>query len=294
MARTIVGLFGSLNAAEGAVKDLTNAGLPRGSIGLISAAAKSGRQDDAETTRPAIAGAGIGAAGGALVGGAAGLLAGIGVLAVPGVGPILAAGPLLATLTGAGAGAAVGAVAGGLVGVLMDLGISEAEARRYAEGVRAGGTLVTVTADEARLTRAAETMRRCGAQEIDKEPRERVWPVRQGAVPGRQAGGEPGGLPEDLDRPPGVAAQGMMASSAHQSTEEEFRGHFESSLSRRGDRFEEYAPAYEYGAEAAQALAGRDWDLAIGQLREMWERENPGTWERFEDAIRYGWERRRG
>ena len=35
-----------------------------------------------------------------------GLLAGIGSLAIPGVGPLIAAGPIMATLAGVGAGAA--------------------------------------------------------------------------------------------------------------------------------------------------------------------------------------------
>src|SRR5690606_40905917 len=60
---------------------------------------------------------------------------------------------LVAILTGAGAGAAVGAVAGGLVGALIDLGVPEADAHRYAEGVRAGGTLLAVTTDDSRVDR---------------------------------------------------------------------------------------------------------------------------------------------
>ena len=49
--------------------------------------------------------------GGAL-GGIAGLLAGVGALLIPGIGPIVAAGPIAATLTGV--------VGGGLAGGLID------------------------------------------------------------------------------------------------------------------------------------------------------------------------------
>jgi len=73
----------------------------------------------------------------------------LGALAIPGVGPIVAAGWLVATLTGAG----VGAAAGGLVGSLTGAGVSEADAQVHAEGVRRGGTLVTVRADEAQAGR---------------------------------------------------------------------------------------------------------------------------------------------
>jgi hypothetical protein len=89
-------------------------------------------------------GAGTGASLGTVLGGGAGLLAGLGMLAIPGVGPIVAAGWLIATLTGAG----VGAAAGGLVGSLTGAGVSEADAQVHAEGVRRGGTLVTVRTDD--------------------------------------------------------------------------------------------------------------------------------------------------
>lgn len=93
-------------------------------------------------------GGGTGATLGTVLGGGAGLLAGLGMLAIPGVGPIVAAGWLVATLAGAGLGAA----AGGLVGSLTGAGVSEADAHTYSEGVRRGGSLVTVAfANIARL-----------------------------------------------------------------------------------------------------------------------------------------------
>ncbi len=79
-----------------------------------------------------------------MLGGGAGLLAGIGALAIPGIGPIVAAGWLVAALTGAG----VGAAAGGLLGSLTGAGVSEADAHVHAEGVRRGGTLVTIRAED--------------------------------------------------------------------------------------------------------------------------------------------------
>ena len=79
-----------------------------------------------------------------MLGGGAGLLAGLGMLAIPGVGPVVAAGWLIATAVGAG----IGAAGGGLLGSLVGAGVSETDAHVYAEGVRRGGTLVTVRADE--------------------------------------------------------------------------------------------------------------------------------------------------
>jgi uncharacterized protein YcfJ len=119
-------------------------------------------------------GAATGAVTGGVVGGAAGLAASLMGLAIPGIGPIIAAGPIVATLTGAG----VGAVAGGLIGGLTDMGVSKADAEYYAEAVRRGGALVTVRADDSRAERAAEVMREHGAIDIERRAekwRERGW-----------------------------------------------------------------------------------------------------------------------
>ncbi|MBV9748657.1 MAG: hypothetical protein JO157_07575 [Acetobacteraceae bacterium] len=107
--------------------------------GSADVASTSAESVDAEST-----GAGAGATVGTILGGGAGLLAGVGLLAIPGVGPIVAAGWLVATITGAG----VGAAGGGILGSLVGAGVPEEHAHVYAEGVRRGGTLVTVRADE--------------------------------------------------------------------------------------------------------------------------------------------------
>jgi len=118
--------------------------------------------------------AGTGAVTGGAVGGAAGLAASLLGLAIPGIGPIIAAGPIVATLTGVG----VGAVAGGLIGGLTDMGVSGRDAEHYAEAVRRGGALVTVRADASRAERAAGIMRAHGAIDIERRAgqwRERGW-----------------------------------------------------------------------------------------------------------------------
>jgi len=111
-------------------------------------------------------GAATGAVTGGVVGGAAGLAASLMGLAIPGIGPIIAAGPIVATLSGAG----VGAVAGGLIGGLTDMGVSKTDAEYYAESVRRGGALVTVRADDTRAERAAEIMREHGASTSSDVP----------------------------------------------------------------------------------------------------------------------------
>jgi hypothetical protein len=95
-----------------------------------------------------VSGAEAGAAFGAVVGGGAGLLAALGMLTIPGIGPVVAAGWLAATVAGAAAGGAVGGATGGIIGSLTEAGVSTDHAHVYAEGIRRGGTLVTVRVDD--------------------------------------------------------------------------------------------------------------------------------------------------
>jgi len=154
MTRTLTGLYDSYDDAEATVRDLEAAGISSDHISLLA-----NNEGDRYTTRrkegsEAGPGAGIGAVGGAVVGGGAGLLAGLGMLAIPGVGPVVAAGWLVATAVGAVAGGAVGGGAGGLIGAMVGNGVPEQDAHVYAEGVRRGGTLVTVRVDDAQVTTA--------------------------------------------------------------------------------------------------------------------------------------------
>ncbi len=85
-------------------------------------------------------------------------MAGLGMLAIPGVGPVVAAGWLIATAAGAVGGAVVGGAGGGLIGAMIGNGIPEQDAHVYAEGVRRGGSLVTVRAEEGNLAARAEVI----------------------------------------------------------------------------------------------------------------------------------------
>ncbi len=157
--RTNTKLFDSHDDAANAVRDLEAAGFSRDEISIMGNAA-DGHRDDGAADGPG--GAEAGASVGTLVGGGVGLLAGLGALAIPGVGPIVAAGWLVAMITGAGAGAA----AGGLIGSLTGAGVDEKDAHVYAEGVRRGGTLVSVRADEARSMQAMEILGRHASVDI--------------------------------------------------------------------------------------------------------------------------------
>ena len=175
MAKTVVGLMDTAAEAERVVRDLTTTcRCDRADIGLMARGsseasavdADDGSSRSSEMAHGALKGAGTGAA----LGGVLGLVAGVASLSIPGFGPFIAAGPIAATLAGAG----VGAAAGGIIGALANMGVPEDEAHYYAEGVRRGGTLITVHARSDDIADcAANVMRQHGAVDIDE--RSQQW-----------------------------------------------------------------------------------------------------------------------
>jgi hypothetical protein len=103
----------------------------------------------------------------AFVGGVVGLAAGLVALVIPGIGPLIAAGPIAGTLAGAIGGMGVGAATGGVIGLLRDHGISEEEAEFFAEGVKRGGSLVTVRSSGDRADQARKILERHGALDTE-------------------------------------------------------------------------------------------------------------------------------
>jgi len=155
--RVFTHLYDTYDEALQTVQALEATGLPHDDISLVANNADSRHA----TPDPAVTGtgakttaAGTGMTAGTILGGGAGLLTGLGMLAIPGVGPVVAAGWLITTLAGAG----VGAASGGLLGSLVGAGVPEEHAHTYAEGVRRGGSLVTVRADESQASRIESVM----------------------------------------------------------------------------------------------------------------------------------------
>ncbi|ULT54462.1 general stress protein [Neobacillus drentensis] len=136
----LVGVYDTENEAIQAVEDLKRQGYAPEDISVIGKNKDEVNGINDATGTKTEEGLAAGAATGGVLGGLVGLLAGVGALAIPGVGPILAAGPIAATLTGA----AVGAGAGGLAGALIGMGIPEEEADRYEGYVKEGKILVVV------------------------------------------------------------------------------------------------------------------------------------------------------
>ena len=140
---TVSGLFDTYSEAASAVRSLRDAGISSDDISIVANNA-SGEIHDHEVHEDEGGGAATGAGLGVATGGGIGLLAGLGALAIPGIGPVVAGGWLLTTVVGA----ALGLASGSIVGALLKAGVSEEDAHVYAEGVRRGGTLVTVRVDD--------------------------------------------------------------------------------------------------------------------------------------------------
>lgn len=172
--KPISAMFDTYEAATRCVERLKASGIPESDISIVGGDERMRVATDGSTTTDTTytdteSNAAPGTAVGAAIGGGAGLLAGLGLLAIPGIGPVVAAGWLASTLLGAVAGGA----AGGIIGALTDAGVSEEEAHTYAEGIRRGGTLVTVNTDSARAPDVMALLDEEGA--IDMNQRTDQW-----------------------------------------------------------------------------------------------------------------------
>lgn len=161
MAKTVMGLFNTINEASQVVQELIDNDFERDDISIVV------RQDGehvAEGGHKSASGMAPGAGAGAAFEAGGGLLVGLATLTIPGIGPVSAAGPLATSLAGTG----VGAAAGDMIDALTDLGVPEEEAQYYAEGVRRGGALVAVDTDDDMADRAAAIMGRYGIIDVDE------------------------------------------------------------------------------------------------------------------------------
>jgi len=153
----------SQSDAELAVNELTSAGFSSQDVSVLMADQSGTRDFAAEKNTKAPEGTTTGAGIGGTIGGTLGLLAGIGAIAIPGVGPLVAAGPIMATLAGVG----VGGTVGGLIGALVGMGIPEYEAKRYEGRIREGGILISVHCDSSEeVSRAKDVLKRAGGEDV--------------------------------------------------------------------------------------------------------------------------------
>lgn len=153
--KIIGGVFSNVGSAEQAINDLQRHGYGSNDISVFAKDKNKVNvlEEEMDTSvtsnkggrgKNAGKGAGLGALSGGALGGIGGLIAGLGLLAIPGIGPLVAAGPIAATLTGAG----IGAGGGGIVGALVGAGIPERDAEQYENHLKEGKIIVIVEASD--------------------------------------------------------------------------------------------------------------------------------------------------
>jgi hypothetical protein len=163
MKRAVIGIVETNTQVQAVVELLEGAGISKENVSALMPDRQRTRDfaHEHHTKAPEGAIAGVGAGG--TFGGVVGLLAGLGAIAVPGVGALLAAGPVMATLSGA----AVGAGVGGIVGALIGAGAPEIEAKVYAGKLLGGNILLAVHVESAEQERTArEVLRAAGAHDV--------------------------------------------------------------------------------------------------------------------------------
>jgi len=177
MTKTVAALYDRFDTAQRVVENLTEAGFDRHDISMVANDASGEYSNRMSGDRDIVINEDVSAGEGAGFGAVVGTLIGLGAALIPGIGPVIGAGPLAVALT-AGIGAAAGAIMGGITAALIDMGVDEDDAGIYAEGVRRGGTLITITTNDEWAERAEQIMNRYNPVDLDTRSslwRERGW-----------------------------------------------------------------------------------------------------------------------
>lgn len=77
--------------------------------------------------------------------------------------------------------------------------------------------------------------------------------------------------------------------------EADFRQNYEANYANSGYGYDQYRPAYQYGFGLAKdpRYTTMDWKSLEMQAHRNWNEATMGPWDRYKDAVRYGWERGR-
>jgi hypothetical protein len=149
--RVASAVFDSRDEAERALSELRSAGISESAISIVGRTdtnewAQGRTYDDDTATDDGKSDV----VKGAVIGTGAGALLGIAALAIPGVGPLAAAGAIAASAIpeAAAIGAGVGLAAGSVSGLLASHGVDEHDAKYYEDRLEAGGTFVSVQAED--------------------------------------------------------------------------------------------------------------------------------------------------
>jgi len=297
MTKTVGALYDYIGTVHAVIQDLREQGISENQIGLVVRDIRGdykrylkqdiGVEEYLEVTA-AQEGADVGVGTSALTGSLIGVLADSTSSSIPGVGEVLVAGPLAEAVngkTGAGLVSAAGGEARGLPGVLVSMGIEQELANYYAEAVRRGSALVTVTAPDEKGDRAENVMEDyfpLDIQERVDQWRQRGWETHKPngkPLTAEQISSELGYYKRDIGQGPKAFLDA-------------YETHYQRHLADTGRSFDEYLPAYQFGYQIAtdERFRLERWDQIDEQVRKQWEaQDRPGAWDDFKFSIYFGW-----
>jgi hypothetical protein len=167
--KTVIAMFDTFDAAKSAVNDAIKAGASPGRISML--ANDSTGNHPSLMTNPAYAREEFDADSDKQSGVITGAEIGLGLGGLLGFLTHAAAVPDMGIWVAVGGGAALGAVIGGVIGARNDHGISAEDATLFDEGIKRGGTLVTVVTAEIEAVKLEQIFRKRGAISIaGREP----------------------------------------------------------------------------------------------------------------------------
>ncbi len=165
MAKTVVGIFDSVELAEKAARQVKDNGLRTNDISIVAKNDRNIQETDRFTDvvrtgndnniNDNISG---GTLTGGVLGGLAGVILGMGTIVVPGLGVVAAAGPITGLLAGT--------ITGGIVGGLVDLGIPEEASRKYEQDVQSGKILWSMTTSDENVDKVSNILKSAGAGNV--------------------------------------------------------------------------------------------------------------------------------
>lgn len=163
----VFGIFASSLSVEEAVNRLTTAGFSTEDISVLMSDTEGAKEFAAERNTNAVEDATNRVGGGGGVGGTLAFLAEAGAITIPGEGPLVAVGPIIASLAGSSES--------GLVGALVGLGIPEYEAKGYDGKIKAGGAMLSIRCVRCEeVTKARDLMNEAGAEDISSFEEESI------------------------------------------------------------------------------------------------------------------------
>jgi hypothetical protein len=93
----------------------------------------------------------------------------------------------------------------------------------------------------------------------------------------------------------GVSGELLLVARSYDALEGDFRSHHQTSAAQHPGPYEYYRLVYRYGYDlgADPRYRSAEWAKVEQDARPCWEERNPGTWEQFQDMIRYAWNKSR-